>query len=37
MWGIVADEQRRMHPAIPLRPSGYGRRGAICGVVAPHR
>jgi len=37
MWGIVADEQRRMHPATPLRPSGDGRRGAICGVVAPNR
>ena len=37
MWDIVADEQRRMRPATPLRPSGYGRRGAICGVVAPRR
>ena len=26
------------HPAaIPLRPSGYERRGAICGVAAPRR
>ena len=26
------------HPAaIPLRPSGYGRRGVICGVVARSR
>ena len=35
--GIVDDEQRGYRAAIPTSPEGYGRRRAVCFVVAPQR